>query len=188
MRRMIFYFFLLVACADAQVKGLKGWNIVLDPGHSQKENMGIYNYSEAEKNVRVALALRELLLQTTDIDTVYLTRTDDRQLVGLTQRSDYANSLGAAWFHSIHSNAPGANVSAEAKHTVARGLPTVREKCPTAAKDEQPHGDLLTSQAHSTAGSATFYGCTRLSFQGPRHAFRIERGGLLYQPNSEHAT
>ncbi len=33
-----------------QITGLDGWNIYLDPGHSQNENMGIYNYSEAEKN------------------------------------------------------------------------------------------------------------------------------------------
>lgn len=30
-----------------QVTGLSGWNIFLDPGHSQDENMGIYGYSEA---------------------------------------------------------------------------------------------------------------------------------------------
>jgi len=167
MRRMIFYFFLLVACADAQVKGLKGWNIVLDPGHSQKENMGIYNYSEAEKNVRVALALRELLLQTTDIDTVYLTRTDDRQLVGLTQRSDYANSLGAAWFHSIHSNAPGANGSAEANNTLLLWgqYRSGQEKVPNGGKKMSSHMvDLLTRAMRiPTAGSfgdCSFYGCT----------------------------
>lgn len=89
----------------SQVTGLAGWNIFLDPGHSQQENMGIYNYSEAEKNLRVGLALREMLLKTTDIDTVYISRTNDQQIVSLSQRTDYANSVGAAWFHSIHSDA-----------------------------------------------------------------------------------
>ncbi|MDZ7399436.1 MAG: Ig-like domain-containing protein [candidate division KSB1 bacterium] len=89
----------------SQVTGLAGWNIFLDPGHSQKENMGIYNYSEAEKNLGVGLALREMLLETTDIDTVYISRTNDQQIVSLSQRTDYANSVGAAWFHSIHSDA-----------------------------------------------------------------------------------
>jgi len=56
----------------AQVTGLAGWNIYLDPGHSQKENMGIYGYSEAEKNLRVGLALRGYLLDETDIATVYI--------------------------------------------------------------------------------------------------------------------
>ncbi|NLP12608.1 T9SS type A sorting domain-containing protein [bacterium] len=167
MRRTVLLFLLLAACVDAQVRGLKGWNIVLDPGHSQKENMGIYNYSEAEKNVRVALALRDILLQTTDIDTVYLTRTDDRQIVGLTQRSDYANSLGAAWFHSIHSNAPGANGSAETNNTLLLWgqYRSGQEKVPNGGKKMSSHMvDLLTRGMRiPTAGSfgdCSFYGCT----------------------------
>jgi N-acetylmuramoyl-L-alanine amidase len=102
---LIFACFSLAHGLFAQVSGLAGWNIFLDPGHSQRENMGIYNYSEAEKNLGVALALREMLLKTTDIDTVYISRTNDQQVVSLSQRTDYANSLGAAWFHSIHSDA-----------------------------------------------------------------------------------
>ncbi|MBD3290601.1 T9SS type A sorting domain-containing protein [candidate division KSB1 bacterium] len=89
----------------AQVTGLEGWDIVLDPGHSRTENMGIYNHSEAERNLRVAWALRDYLLNTTDIDTVYLTRTNDQQIVSLSQRTDYANRIGASWYHSIHSDA-----------------------------------------------------------------------------------
>ncbi|MCD6100514.1 MAG: hypothetical protein J7K33_08045, partial [Candidatus Marinimicrobia bacterium] len=61
-----------ISVLNAQVEGLSGWNIVLDPGHSQKENMGIYGYSEAEKNLGVALHLHEILSRKTDIDTVYL--------------------------------------------------------------------------------------------------------------------
>jgi len=40
-------FSLLLGTANyaQQITGLSGWNIFLDPGHSQKENMGIYNYS-----------------------------------------------------------------------------------------------------------------------------------------------
>jgi len=95
----------------AQITGLAGWDIFVDPGHSQKENMGIYNHSEAERNLRVALNLRDLLLSQTDIDTVYLSRTNDQQQVSLSQRTDYANRLGASWYHSIHSDAetPPAN-------------------------------------------------------------------------------
>jgi N-acetylmuramoyl-L-alanine amidase len=92
----------------AQVTGLNGWDVCLDPGHSQTENMGIYGYSEAEKNLRVGLRLREMLLNETDIDTVYITRTNDQQSVSLPQRTTYANSVnsvGATWFHSIHSDA-----------------------------------------------------------------------------------
>jgi len=88
-----------------QITGLSGWNIFLDPGHSQNENIGIYNYSEAKKNLRVGLNLRQMLLDWTDIDTVYMCRTNDQQIVSLTQRTDLANSLGAAHYHSIHSDA-----------------------------------------------------------------------------------
>ena len=88
-----------------QITGLAGWNIYLDPGHSQKENMGVYGYSEAEKNLRVGLNLRQMLLDWTDIDTVYICRDDDTDQVSLSQRTDQANSLGAAHYHSIHSNA-----------------------------------------------------------------------------------
>ena len=88
-----------------QVTGLSGWDIILDPGHSQKENMGIYGYSEAEKNLRVALNLRDLLLQKTDIDTVYMVRTNDQQLVSLSDRTTLANQIGTQWYHSIHSDA-----------------------------------------------------------------------------------
>lgn len=104
-------FLILVTSLSAQVTGLEGWDIFVDPGHSRRENMGIYNHSEAERNLRVALNLRDLLLNTTDIDTVYLSRTNDQQQVSLSQRTDLANRLGASWFHSIHSDAeaPPAN-------------------------------------------------------------------------------
>jgi N-acetylmuramoyl-L-alanine amidase len=92
---------------DAQVTGLEGWTIILDPGHSQNENMGIYNYPEARKVLRVALALREMLRTQTDIDTVYMTRTNDTQSVSLTNRTDLANAVAADFYYSIHSDAGG---------------------------------------------------------------------------------
>ncbi len=99
-------FLLLVPKLNAQpVTGLSGWDIYLDPGHSQKENMGIYGYSEAEKNLRVALNLRQMLLDWTDIDTVFMCREDDIESITLSQRTTDANNLGATWFHSIHSDA-----------------------------------------------------------------------------------
>jgi len=91
--------------ALGQITGLEGWDIYLDPGHSKTENMGIYNYSEAERNVRVGLRLREMLLNETDIDTVYICRTNDTQEVSLSQRTTDANTKGTIWYHSIHSDA-----------------------------------------------------------------------------------
>lgn len=97
--------------AAQEVTGLAGWNIYLDPGHSRTENVGVFGYSEANKVLRVGLALREMLLTKTDIDTVYISRTNDDVSVGLSQRSDHANSLAAAWFHSIHSDAGPASAN-----------------------------------------------------------------------------
>ena len=105
------FLFLLIWTMESfsqQVTGLAGWNIYLDPGHSRTENMGVYNYSEAEKNLRVGLNLRQMLLELTDIDTVYICRTDDQAQVSLSQRTDQANALAASHYHSIHSNATSA--------------------------------------------------------------------------------
>ncbi len=104
MRKIIF---VLMYCSFtfAQVVGLSGWDIFLDPGHSQTENMGVNGYSEAEEVLRVGLQLQDLLLSQTDIDTVYISRTNDQQSVSLYQRTNHANNLGASWYHSIHSNA-----------------------------------------------------------------------------------
>lgn len=88
-----------------QVTGLSNWNIYLDPGHSQFENMGVYGYSEAEKVLRVGLNLRQMLLDWTDIDTVYICRENDSVYVTLAQRTSQANALAAAHYHSIHSDA-----------------------------------------------------------------------------------
>ncbi len=92
--------------AFAQVTGLSGWSMFADPGHSQNENVGAYGYSEAPKVLRVALNLQQILMSETDIDTAYVSRTNDNQLVSLSQRTDHANTVGAAWYHSIHSDAP----------------------------------------------------------------------------------
>ena len=88
-----------------EVTGLSDWSIFIDPGHSDHENMGVNGYSEAEEALRVGLALRNLLQTKTDIGAVYMSRTNDQQHVSLSQRTDYANSVGAGWYHSIHSDA-----------------------------------------------------------------------------------
>lgn len=108
LRRLIIgHLFLLITnpVVAQSITGLSGWNIYLDPGHSQTANMGIYGYSEAEKNLGVALNLYQLLMDSTDIDTVFMSRTDSIEYVGLSERCIDANNLGAAWYHSIHSDA-----------------------------------------------------------------------------------
>ncbi len=39
----------LFSKAHTQVTGLSDWNIFIDPGHSQDENMGVNGYSEAKE-------------------------------------------------------------------------------------------------------------------------------------------
>ncbi|MFH1851945.1 MAG: Ig-like domain-containing protein [Candidatus Neomarinimicrobiota bacterium] len=105
----------LVSLLNAQATGLAGWDICLDPGHSIKQNMGVFNYSEAMKNLYVSRNLRDILQTYSDIDTVYVTRNDSIYDYSLSSRTTYANSLknyvGATWFHSIHSNAGGASAN-----------------------------------------------------------------------------
>ena len=43
-----FSFFLFFNCYLAQVAGLDGWDLFIDPGHSQDENMGINGLSNID--------------------------------------------------------------------------------------------------------------------------------------------
>jgi len=145
-----------------QVTGLSGWNIFLDPGHSQDENMGIYGYSEAKKNLRVALNLRQMLLDYTDIDTVYICRTDDIQQVSLGDRTTYANSLGSAWYHSIHGNA-SSNASTNNTLLLWGQYENNTEKVPNGGKAMSSYMiPLLTAGMRiptiGSFGDHTFYG------------------------------
>ncbi len=81
---------IMASTCRAQVTGLNGWDIFIDPGHSRTENMGINGYSEAEEALRVGLHLKDILENQTDIDSVYISRTNDNQSVSLYQRTNYA--------------------------------------------------------------------------------------------------
>ena len=102
-----FSFFLFFNCYFAQVTGLEGWDLFIDPGHSQDENMGINGYSEAKEVLQVGLHLMDIFNEQTDIDTVYIARTNNNQSVSLYQRTNYANTVSASWYHSVHSDASG---------------------------------------------------------------------------------
>jgi N-acetylmuramoyl-L-alanine amidase len=163
--------FFIAMPVSAQVTGLSGWNVFLDPGHSGTENMGIYNYSEAHKVLRVALNLRDMLLNETDIDTVYLSRTNDQQSVSLSQRTDHANTVGAAWYHSIHSDAsstPTTNSTLMLWGQYYNGL----EKVPNGGKAMSAiMVDILTrgyrTNTRGSWGDCSFYGTCSASFTGP---------------------
>lgn len=82
-------------------------NIVLDPGHggidggTNKSFKG-KTYSEKELNLKIAQYCKEEL-ETYSKVRVYMTRNDDRY-VGLEDRVNYAKSVGATIFVSIHNN------------------------------------------------------------------------------------
>ncbi|MBR5101980.1 MAG: N-acetylmuramoyl-L-alanine amidase [Muribaculaceae bacterium] len=94
--------------ADAQTKEDWGdFKLFIDPGHSKKQNQGMYNYTEAEKVLRVALNTRAFLYEFTTAteNTIHLSRDNDEVEVELAERSDMANAWGADFFYSIHSDA-----------------------------------------------------------------------------------
>ena len=187
MKSMILFLVMVVLpmTVFGQISGLSDWDICLDPGHSRIENMGIYGYSEAEKNVRVALNLKEMLSNETDIDTVYMTRSNDQQLVGLTQRSTYANAVGATWFHSLHSDAggPESNSTLLLWGQYNTGL----EKIPNggnAMSDimiEHLTNGMRTYTVHGSIGDCSFYGCG--DWRGPY--LSVNRNTLMPSELSE---
>lgn len=96
--------------AQAQEITKQNWGtfkLWIDPGHSGRENSGLYSYTEAEKTLRVGLATRAFLFKYTTADetTIKMTREDDQANVDLDERSDMANAWGADFFYSIHSDA-----------------------------------------------------------------------------------
>jgi len=168
---IIFFLILSPVWGITQVIGLQGWDIFVDPGHSQNENMPPFSWgiSEAKRNVRVALQLREILMTETDIDTVYLSRTNDIQQVSLSQRTNLANSLNAQWYHSIHTDASG-SPSANSTLLLWGQYQNGTEKIPNGGKamsdimiDHLTNG-MRTYTVHGSIGDCTFYGCT---FWGP---------------------
>ncbi|MCH8327754.1 MAG: N-acetylmuramoyl-L-alanine amidase, partial [Candidatus Marinimicrobia bacterium] len=157
------------------VTGLSGWSIFIDAGHSLKQNMpwdlvGMH-YSEAEKNLGVALEFYDLLVTTTDIDAVFLSRSKQSDEVSLSQRSDMANSAfginqPAAWFHSLHSNAsssPNTNSVLMLWGQHKNGT----EKDPNGGKamsaimlNRLSRGMRLLPTGLGSYGDCSFYGCS----------------------------
>jgi len=158
----------VLGTSSAQITGLSNWSIFVDPGHSKNQNVGIYNYSEANKVLRIAFYLQELLETKTDIEAVYLSRNNDVDEVSLSQRTDMANSLGTDWFHSIHSNAgaPSSNSTLMLWGQFQNGT----EKSPKGGKAMSDFmidiytRAMRTNTIRGSIGDCTFYGCT---FTGP---------------------
>ncbi|MCH5220138.1 MAG: Ig-like domain-containing protein [Muribaculaceae bacterium] len=95
----------------AEVNGWGDFKLYLDPGHSGKENAGIWGYSEAEKTYAIAQHIKDMLETYTDMpaENLKICR-DETTVVSLQERTDEANAWGADFFYAIHSDA-GATVN-----------------------------------------------------------------------------
>ena len=91
----------------AEVTGWGDFKLFLDPGHSGRENQGLWGYSEAEKVLDIAHTIREYLTTYTDMpaECLMLCRETQNETVSLTERTDAANTWGADFYYSIHSDA-----------------------------------------------------------------------------------
>ena len=91
----------------AEVTGWGDFKLFLDPGHSGRENQGLWGYSEAEKTLVIAHTIREYLTTYTDMPEtcIMLCRETQSESVSLTERTDAANAWGADFYYSIHSDA-----------------------------------------------------------------------------------
>ena len=100
--------------AETPAKEITGWGdfkLFLDPGHSMRENRGLWGYSEAEKVFAISQTIKEYLTTYTDMpaENLMLCREDEVTEVGLEERSDMANAWGADFYYSIHSDAAADN-------------------------------------------------------------------------------
>lgn len=78
--------------------------VVIDPGHGgDNEGTTENGFCEKEMTLATAMALYERLSQYDGV-TVYLTRTDDTDII-LKKRAEFAQSVGADFLFSIHYNA-----------------------------------------------------------------------------------
>lgn len=102
---------LVFPAGAAEITGWGDFKLYLDPGHAKKENGGLYSYSEAEKTLRVAWAVRDYLKKYTDIpaENIKLCRETDEDFIDLTERVDVANAWGADFYYSLHSDAGDSN-------------------------------------------------------------------------------
>ncbi len=162
--KLLLAFLILISFSFSQITGLSGWDIWIDAGHSRNENMGIYNYAEAWKNVRVALNIEDLLLTLTDIDTVGMTRRDDQVYVGLTERCTMANNWGAAWFHSLHSDAGGSTSNSTlllwGQRSNGTPDPPVGGEAMSDIMIDLLTRGMRTYTVFGSIGDCSFYGCS----------------------------
>ena len=102
---------------DAGTGGTVNAVVVLDPGHGGSATGASYG-GVHEKDLNLAIAKKVAPLLEAAGVRVTMTRTNDKT-VGLYQRTDLANGLGADLFVSIHCNASTSNLKATGIYTAA---------------------------------------------------------------------
>ena len=101
--------FAFSAVAQEKATGFSNIVLFIDPGHYGTYNQGYGGYSEAEKVLRVGLALKEYLIAYTDMkpENIVLSRlTDTDAEITMTERGNICRAIGAHLLYSIHSDAP----------------------------------------------------------------------------------
>ncbi len=131
-----------------EITGLSGFTIFIDPGHSATENKGTFGYSEAQKSLAIGLELQRLLMERTDIDTAYISRSNGTQVVSLAQRTSLANALNADFYYSIHSDAGGPTATSTLMlHGGWRENGVIKEKTPNGGKALGDIMDIILTDA-----------------------------------------
>ena len=151
----------LLACClptlnAAEVNGWGDFKLFIDPGHSQTENRGLYNYSEAEKVLSVALNIRDFLQKYTDIpaENIKLCRETDEDYISLSDRTDVANAWGADFYYSIHSDA-GDGSTPNTTVTLFGGWMNNGQQVEKTPNGGKAYGDILNPNLSSVMGVET---------------------------------
>ena len=141
---------LLPAVAQQKVSGFGDMKLYVDPGHSGIGNLGYGGYSEAEKVLAVAYALKDYLITYTDMkaENIMFSRYTDQDLeISFSRKADEAAAMGAHLYYSIHSDASPSNFTVTTtlflyggRRDVVGG--TVYEKRPEGGK---LFGDILNA-------------------------------------------
>ena len=174
-----FLFCLLFSLANAvgaqdKATGLSEVRLYIDPGHYGFANMGLFGYSEAEKVLRVAHALKDYLLAYTDMqeENIMLSRESDYDPdVSLASRASQAIAFGAHFYYSIHSDAAASQTANSVlflyggRRAATGSVPV--EKLPEGGKEfgEILQGDLSSVMRVNSRGvrnDLEFYGSPNL--------------------------
>ena len=135
-----------------KVTGFSDLVLFLDPGHYGTYNQGYGGYSEAEKVLRVAHAIKEYLVTYTDMkaENIVLSRESDSDAeISFTERGNICRAIGAKLLYSIHSDAPSVTAYSTlylyGGRRLVSGGPVV-EKLPEGGKQ---YGDILNANLTS---------------------------------------